>query len=131
MEEKTWKQVQNRLDKIVFQEKFDLVVAIARGGIVPGFLISKKLKIDLQLLWMRFRDDQHNQAFKNPKLLKKIDFKFKGKKVLLVDDVCRTGTTFKAASKYLKDAKLIKTFAANGKSDYSLYDQECFKFPWN
>ncbi|NCB27269.1 MAG: phosphoribosyltransferase, partial [Bacteroidia bacterium] len=27
-------------------------------------------------------------------------------------------------------AKQIKTFAVNGKADYSLYDETCFKFPW-
>jgi len=131
MEEKSWKQIQNKLDRIVFQEKFDLVVAIARGGVNMGFLISKKLNKDLELLWLRFRDDENKPAFKHPKLFKKIDFDFKGKNILLVDDVSRTGSTFKTAVQYLKGAKVIKTFAANGKADYCLYDEECFKFPWN
>ena len=131
MEEKNWKQIKNKLDKIVFAEKFDLIVAIARGGVVPGFLISKKMKTNLELLWLRFRDNENKPAYKNPKLIKKIDFNFKGKKILLVDDVSRTGLTFRVAAKYLKGAKLIKTCAANGKADYCLYDEECFKFPWN
>lgn len=131
MEEKSWKQIQNKLDKIVFQEKFDLIVAIARGGIIPGFLISKKLKTDLELLWLKFRDDENKPVFKHPKLIKKIDFNFKGKKILLVDDVSRTGSTFKTAAGYLKGVQVIKTFATNGKADYCLYDEECFRFPWN
>jgi len=131
MEEKSWKQIQNKLDKVFFKEKFDLIVAIARGGVIPGFLISKKLKTDLELLWLRFRDEENKPAFKCPKLIKKIDFNFKGKTILLVDDVSRTGATFKTASKYLKAAKNIKTFVINGKADYYLYDQACFKLPWN
>ena len=131
MEKKSWKQIQNRLDGITFKEKFDLIVAITRGGVIPGFLISKKLKRDLELMWLRFRDDENTPAFKRPKLIKKIDFKFKDKKILLVDDVSRTGLTLKVAAKYLKGAKDIKTFAVNGKADYYLYNGECFSCPWN
>jgi len=25
---------------------------------------------------------------------------------------------------------VVKTFAVNGKADYALYDEACFKFPW-
>jgi xanthine phosphoribosyltransferase len=131
MEEKSWKQIQNKLDKITFQEKFDLIVAIARGGVIPGFLISKKLKTDLDLLWLKFRDDENKIVFKLPRLIRKLGFEFHGERILLVDDVSKTGATLKIAAKYLKGAKSIKTFVINGKADYFLYDEECFKFPWN
>jgi xanthine phosphoribosyltransferase len=131
MEEKSWRQIQNKLDKIAFQEEFDMVIAIARGGVIPGFLISKKIKKDLEIIWLKFRDDENKIEFKSPRLTKKLEFDFKGKKILLVDDVSRTGSTLRKASKYLKGAKNIKTFVINGKADYCLYDQECFKFPWN
>ncbi|MCX6724460.1 MAG: phosphoribosyltransferase [Candidatus Staskawiczbacteria bacterium] len=131
MERKSWKQIKNRLDSVIFQEEFDLIVAIARGGVIPGFLVSKKIKKKLELVWLRFRDDENKITFKHPKLIKKLEFNFSGKNILLVDDISRTGTTFKVASKYLKGAKSIKTFAINGGADYCLYDEECFKFPWN
>jgi len=131
MEEKSWKQIQNKLDRVVFDKNFDMIVAIGRGGVTPGFLVSKKLKKDLELVWLRFRDDENKVAFKQPKLIKKLEFNFKNKNILLVDDISRTGTTFKAASKYLKGSKSIKTFVINGKADYYLYDENCFKFPWN
>ncbi len=131
MKEKNWKQILNKIEKVHFSEKFDLVVAIARGGIVPGFLIAKKQKTDFEILWLRFRNDKNKIMFKQPRLMKKINFNCQGKKILLVDDVCRTGTTFGAAKKYLKGAKAIKTLAVNGKADYRLYDEECFKFPWS
>jgi xanthine phosphoribosyltransferase len=130
MKEKSWKQIQNKLDKIIFEEKIDLIVAIGRGGVIPGFLISKKLDKKLEILWIRFRDDKNKIAFKSPRLTKKPKFKFYRKKILLVDDVKKTGTTFKIAKKYLQGAKSIKTFVINGKADYCLYDEECFKFPW-
>jgi len=131
MEAKTWKQIQSKLDRIVFADNFDLVVAIGRGGVVPGFLVSKKLKKDLDLIWLRFRDDENRVAFDRPKLIKKPESGFENKNILLVDDISRTGTTFKTALKYLKGAKSIKTFVINGKADYCLYDEDCFKFPWN
>jgi len=131
MKEKKWGQILNKIENVHFREKFDLVVAIARGGIVPGFLISKKQKIDLELLWLKFRNDENKIMFKQPRLVKKIDFSCRGKKILLVDDVCKTNATFDAAKRYLKDAKVVKTLAVNGKADYHLYDEECFKFPWS
>jgi hypoxanthine phosphoribosyltransferase len=129
--EKSLRQIQNKLDNIVFQEEFDLVVAIGRGGVIPGFLISKKLKKDLELLWLRFRDDKNKIMFGQPRLIEKSTLKFQKKRVLLVDDVCKTGATLKTAKKYLNGAKSIKTFIINGKADYYLYDEKCFKFPWN
>ena len=131
MEEKTWKQIQSKLDKFIFDKNFDLVVAIGRGGVIPGFLVSKKIKKDLEILWLRFRDDENKVAFKQPKLIKRPEFNFNSKKILLVDDISRTGTTFGAALKYLKGAKSIKTFVINGKADYCLFNEDCFKFPWN
>ena len=131
MNKKSWKQIKNKLNKVVFQEKFDLIIAIARGGIVPGFLISQKLETDYDLLWLRFRDDKNKIIFSHPRLLKPLKFNFQGKRILLVDDVCKTGSTFKVAARHLKAAKSIKTFVINGKADYCLYDEECFKFPWN
>lgn len=131
MEEKNWKQIQDKLDKISFIEKFDLVVAIGRGGVIPGFLISKKIKKNLELLWLRFRNNENRIIFKLPKLMRELEFKFRGKKILLVDDVSKTGKTLKIALKHLKGAKIIKTFVINGNADYCLYNEECFKFPWN
>jgi len=42
----------------------------------------------------------------------------------------KSGTTLTYAMELLKGAKSIKTFAVNGKADYSLYDEACFLFPW-
>lgn len=108
----------------------DLVVAIGRGGIVPGALVATILKKDFAVLWLEFRDDKHNPKFPHPKLAKKIDFDYKNKKILLVDDVSRTGATLRKAQELLNTG--TKTFVINGKADYSLYDfKECIQWPWN
>lgn len=42
----------------------------------------------------------------------------------------KTGATIKLARELLKEARCIKTFAVNGTTDYALFDETCFKFPW-
>ncbi|MDD2515382.1 MAG: phosphoribosyltransferase, partial [Proteiniphilum sp.] len=50
--------------------------------------------------------------------------------ILLVEDRIKTGATVRFAIDLLHEAREIKTFAVNGKADYALYDEDCFKFPW-
>jgi hypoxanthine-guanine phosphoribosyltransferase len=64
------------------------------------------------------------------RLISPIDFEYRDKNILLVEDRIKTGATVKFAIDLLHDARQIKTFAVNGKADYSLYDEACFKFPW-
>jgi xanthine phosphoribosyltransferase len=59
-----------------------------------------------------------------------VDFDFAGKRLLLVDDRIKTGSTIQFAKEILQDAAVIKTFAVNGNADYALYNEACFRFPW-
>jgi uncharacterized protein len=130
MKTKSFDEIVTKISSVRFTEKFDLVVGIARGGIVPAFLLSSLLKTDLAVLWLSFRGEDNRIVHKSPRLMRSIDFDFKNKKILLVDDRPVTGQTFRAARGSLQGAALVKTFAVNGKADYSLYDEECFLFPW-
>jgi len=123
-------EILNKIKDFQFSEKFDLVVAIGRGGVVPGYLISQKLGLDLEILGIKFRNDQNEIIFEEPQIVGKINSEFSGKNIILVDDVSRTGKTFALAKKYLNDAGVVKTLAINGLADYSIYNEECFKFPW-
>ena len=116
---KSFEEVLQRFREIEFDENYDLIVAIANGGIVPAAII----KINL-------RDPFQKPKFDAPKLLEPIDFEYKNKKILLVEDRIKTGATVKLALDLLKEAKLIKTLAVNGEADYSLYNESCFRFPW-
>ena len=71
-----------------------------------------------------------NKLYDKPKLLEEIDFDFKGKRILLVDDRVKTGTTLEFAKELLSGAKSVKTLAVNGIADYCLYNEACFRFPW-
>ena len=64
--------------------------------------------------------------------LEEIRFEVKGKKILLVEDRVKTGTTLNYARQLLlgAGAAVVKTFAVNGNADYCLYNEMCFRFPW-
>ncbi|MCY7291675.1 MAG: phosphoribosyltransferase [Ferruginibacter sp.] len=130
MESKPWHAIEERIHAMQFAEQFDLIVAIANGGIVPAALLQQKLKIPVELLKISFRDPTHKPLYNVPQLLTPIHFDVARKKILLVEDRVKTGATLGYARQLLKDAELVKTFAVNGKADYPLYDENCFSFPW-
>ncbi len=127
---KSFEEVLQRFREIEFEEDFDLIVAIANGGVIPAAIINQRLNIELHLLKINLRDPFQRPKFDAPKLLEPIDFEFKNKTILLVEDRIKTGATVKLALNLLKEAKLIKTFAVNGDADYELYNESCFRFPW-
>lgn len=127
---KTFNEVMERFRTITFQDEFDMIVAIANGGIVPAAIINQRLQKEIHLLKINLRDENQHPKYDAPKLIAPIDFDFKGKRILLVDDRIKTGSTIKLARELMKEAKLIKTFAVNGSADYALYDETCFRFPW-
>jgi len=132
MNTKSFEDVRDKFESITFQERFDMIVAIANGGIIPAAMLNQRLGIDMQLLKLRLRDASQYQIYEKPRLLEEIRFEVKGKTILLVEDRVKTGATLTFAKKLLEDAgaKTVKTFAVNGKADYCLYDELCFMFPW-
>lgn len=132
MQKLTFSKFFSSLGKIKF-DKFDLIVAIGKGGIIPSVFIHEKLKIPIEIIWINFRDETNKQVRKEPviKIINKKLKKIKNKKILLVDDVARTGKTLKKAKTLLKGNK-IKTFVVNGKADYNILNKtECVRLPWN
>ncbi len=123
-------EVMSRIKLMEFAEEFDLIVAIANGGIIPAALLSQHLAVRVELLQLNFRDSKQQPIYNRPRLLKEIGFDYKGKKILLVEDRVKTGATINYAMDLLKEAAVIKTFAVNGRADYSLFDESCFRFPW-
>lgn len=128
--EKSFEEVLQRFKEIRFNESFDIIVAIANGGIIPAAIINQQLHTGIELLKINLRDPNQRPKYDSPKLISPIDFDFKDKTILLVEDRIKTGATVQFAIDLLNGAKQIKTFAVNGKADYSLYDEECFRFPW-
>ncbi|MBP1662930.1 MAG: phosphoribosyltransferase [Bacteroidetes bacterium] len=127
---KSFEEVMARFREIEFHEQFDMIVAIANGGVVPAAILNQRLNTDLQLLKINLRDAEQKPRYDNPQLLSPVGFDCKGKTILLVEDRIKTGATVNFAISLLKEANVVKTFAVNGNADYALYNEACFKFPW-
>lgn len=128
--DKSFQVIIERFRNIQFNEKFDLIVAIANGGVIPAAILNQRLDIEICLLKINLRDPFQKPKYDSPQLVSPIDFDYKGKTILLVEDRVKTGSTLRFACSLLEEAKCVKTFAVNGKADYALYDENCFKFPW-
>jgi xanthine phosphoribosyltransferase len=132
MSDKSFESVKKRIEETTFGEPFDLIVAVANGGIIPAALLNQRLGLDIQLLKLNLRDSNQRQLYDEPRLLEQLSFDVKGKNILLVEDRVKTGNTLNFARKLLLEAgaNRVRTFAVNGKADYCLYDETCFRFPW-
>lgn len=119
-----------RFRDITFNEKFDMIVAIANGGIIPAAILNQRLDVGIELLKINLRDANQQPKYDSPQLIAPVDFDFIDKAILLVEDRVKTGASLKLACELLKGAKSVKTFAVNGNADYALYNESCFKFPW-
>ena len=127
---KSFEEVLQKFRDIQFLENFDMIVAIANGGVIPAAIINQRLNVELNLLKINLRDPFQRLKFDSPQLLEPISFDFKNKTILLVEDRIKTGATVNFALSLLKNAALVKTFAVNGTADYELYNESCFRFPW-
>ena len=129
--EKSFEEVLERFRTIAIDEEFDLVVAIANGGIVPAGILAQRFGgTEVRLLRINLRDERQRPRYDAPRLLAPVDFEFAGRRILLVDDRVKSGSTLKLACELLSEAAIVRTFAVNGNADYALYNEECFKFPW-
>jgi len=112
--------------------EIDLIVGIATGGTVPASLIAYRLKKDLIILPVNFRDPQNNPQHPRPTLtasMPKIPEKVR--QVLLVDDVSVSGKTMNYARSLLPDLD-ITTLVLKGSADIVLFPEvdQCVKWPW-
>jgi len=130
MNDKSFEAVAERIRTVKFREEFDMIVAIANGGIIPAALLNQRLNVEFQLLKLHLRDTNQKPLYDVPQLVEGVKFEVEGRTILLVEDRVKTGATLNYARQLLSVAKLVRTFAVNGKADYCLYDESCFRFPW-
>ncbi len=132
------------MDKIIDSYKPDIIVALSRGGLVPGRILSDMLWIkDIVALktehWGVTATRDGKATLKDPGSLN-----LSGKNVLIVDDITDTGQSMKLAYDFvskqkpesLKTAVMLHINRSSFKPDYyaSEIDQKdwtWFIFPWN
>ncbi len=132
MQDISFLEVKQRLDSLDLPD-FDLVIGIARGGIVPASLIAYKLGCELEFVRLNYRDDDNNPLYAEPVFENSIpETSYKGKKILLVDDVGVSGKTLNQA-KQLFEGENLKTLIFKGKNaDFVLFPdiKTCVNWKW-
>jgi len=116
----------------------DIVIGIAKGGVVAGVLLGSAFMVDFFPIKLSSR---HNEQIimDDPEWYVYPTAHVKGKKVLVVDDICIAGRTFSKAVDELKrtGATEIRTASIAVHSDsirpdyVGLVTDDCVVWPWD
>ena len=100
-----WKQIEEEHKK----EPFEVIVSISRGGALVSRILSDLMDLPIYEVGISSYVSINDQ--KDLKVTQKLNGLAKGKKVLLVDEVCDSGRTFLLAIDEVKkiDPKVMKT----------------------
>jgi uncharacterized protein len=103
----------------------DEIVAISRGGLTLGHLLTDLLRVPISTFTIQSYSDLQTKG--KVKITKPLTVPLDGKNVLLVDDVSDTGTTLERAIEYLNmfTPKKITTLTMYYKP-HSVYKPEYF-----
>ena len=100
--------------RLMGQGKFDAVVAIARGGLVPATIVARELNIRVvESVALKSYDHQSQGTVKvlKPMSQQILDLAGNGGKVLIVDDLVDTGNTARAVRDMLPGAHFATVYA--------------------
>lgn len=85
------------------KERIDEIVAISRGGLTLGHLLSDFLRLPISTITVQSYTDIQTQGAVT--ITAKLQRSIRGKRILLVDDVADSGKTLKRAVSYLRRCK--------------------------
>jgi hypoxanthine phosphoribosyltransferase len=93
-------------------ERFDVMLAITRGGLVPAGMLAYRLRIrNILVAAVEFYDDQGQPGPRPTFLQFPADPLLRGQRVLIVDEVWDSGTTIHAVTARVQQAGGIPTTA--------------------
>lgn len=111
----------------------DLVVGIARAGVIPGAVIASILRCDFASVALR--REHEGEA---PAMVSRPTLSPEGRKVLLVDETCDSGDTMRLAASVMREggAKALKTAVSIRTGDwapdyYALQTSAFIILPWD
>jgi uncharacterized protein len=121
-----------RLAAWTFPPDIDGVVGIASGGVVPASLAAMRLKVELKVMALNYRDEENEPRFAEPKLLSAVPDVGNWRRILLVDDVYVSGKSWHAARQLLPASVDVLPFVMKGKVDFALIRDVdgCVRWPW-
>jgi len=112
----TWNEYhtlsQTLADNILRQKiSLDEIVAIARGGLSLGLILTDFLRIPISTITIQSYTDIKKQGL--VQITSKLGKTIRGKNILLVDDIADSGKTFLRAISYLKRHNAAKILTAS------------------
>lgn len=119
--------------------KFDVIVAIGRGGWVPARYVADYLGNVLALAHMKVEHYTGIAKVKKAKITEPVSTNVKGKRVLLIDDVPDTGDSIVIAKEHLlkKHAREVRVATLHYKPwsifrpEYFVKETRCWViYPW-
>ena len=97
----TWHETEELVTKLVFQlnTPYDAILALSRGGIIPGGMIAEALKMkEILTAAVLFTDNPSQVALNWPRFLQFApDSYLAGRKILVIDNLWNRGRTILAA----------------------------------
>ena len=140
---KFWNMMTNLVKRIGRENKIDAVVGVGRSGTIPASIIAKMLRVD-EFYSVRIKLYDEGKPPKRlgskPEVLFQNVGDLKGKRVLVVDDFLRTGSTLRSVKEVIigKGAKDVKYAVIALRADarivpdyYSMKFEDCVVFPWD
>lgn len=118
----------------------EVVVGIARAGVIPGAVIASILRIDFYSLKISRPDDDSDEPVRQrPEILGSAPHQVRGRRVLIVDEITTSGDTLRLALAAVRDAlpeevRTATSFARNTgyQPDYSALTMDLnVIFPWD
>ncbi len=116
----------------------DMVVGIAKGGLIPATIIASMLRVDLIPCTVS-RKLRGEIVSDRPRTIVSVDERVAGKRVLVVDEMVLTGETMRAVVTDCKKerAKVVKTAAIWAGTEswkptwYGMETAGYIMFPWD
>jgi len=130
-------------EKVRSEYEVDVIVGVGRGGLIPAAIVAKKLGVaEFCSISVEFYDDGKppERILESPRIMHYDVGDLSGKRVLVVDDFCRSGLTLAVVEKLLVDkgAEEVKSTVIVLREDaravpdyYGLKFNGCVVFPWD
>lgn len=116
----------------------DLVVGIAKAGVIPGAVVASILRCDFYSLKIS-RDLGGERVRARPKILSSAPQEARGQRVLIVDEICTSGETLRLALNAMRQVRPAQLSTATSlvkhggyRPDYHALETDATViFPWD